>query len=451
MFHDPDTDQSVPGRRIAVVGAGIAGLSAAWLLGRRHSVRVYEAESWLGGHAHTVDVQTPSGPLAVDTGFIVYNDLNYPNFSALLAHLGVGSVRTNMSFAASTGGGSFEYSSDLIGIVGQKRNIARPFFWKMLLDITRFYGHAASMLDSPELGGITLGEFLKRHGYSGALVDHHILPMCAAIWSSSTAQIRAFPMQAFVRFFASHQLFSIGRRIDWRTVKGGSRSYVEALTRAAGLEIGKANGVRRVFRQNGLVIVEDAQGARDVFTDIVLATHADTSLALLADADLAETRLLGAFRYTDNLAVLHDDPGLMPKRRHVWASWNYIGAPQGGPQDALCVSYWMNRLQGLDRRHPLFVTLNPGRMPRPASVKVSFVYSHPLFDHAALAAQRDLWRLQGRRNTWFCGSYFGYGFHEDALQSGLAVAERFGVRRPWTLANPSGRIGVEPLPAMAAE
>lgn len=451
MFHDPDSRQSVPNRRIAIVGAGIAGLSAAWLLAQRYPVRVYEEESWVGGHAHTVDVETRHGPLSVDTGFIVYNEANYPNFTALMDHLGVKTVETNMSFAASTGNGSFEYSSDLIGIVGQKRNIVRPFFWKMLVDIARFYGHAGSMLDSPELAGVTLGEFLQRHGYSGALVEHHILPMCAAIWSSSTDQIRAFPMQAFVRFFSSHQLFSLGRRVNWRTVAGGSRSYVKALTAAAGIDVETTNGARRIYRENGLVIIEDAKGERDVFTDVVMATHANTSLSLLADADLDESRLLGAFRYTDNLTVLHDDPALMPKRRHIWASWNYIGAGESEAGESLCVSYWMNRLQGLDKRHPLFVTLNPGRMPKQSAIKQSFVYSHPLFDNAALAAQRDLWRLQGQRNTWFCGSYFGYGFHEDALQSGLAVAENFGVRRPWNVPNQSGRIHVEPLPALAAE
>lgn len=451
MFHDPDRRQSIPNRRIAIIGAGMAGLSAAWLLSQRHTVRVYEKENWIGGHAHTVDVDTPSGQVAVDTGFIVYNEANYPNFTALLDHLNVANVETNMSFAASTGNGNFEYSSDLIGIVGQKRNIARPFFWKMLLDIARFYGHAGGMVDHPELNDLTLGDFLARHNYSGALVDHHILPMCAAIWSSSTREIRDFPMQAFVRFFSSHQLFTLGRRVNWRTVKGGSRSYVEALTRGFAGDVLKANGAKRIFRENGVIIVEDAKGERDVFTDLVLATHADISLGLLADPDPLETRLLGAFRYSDNLAVLHDDPSLMPKRRHIWASWNYIGGRTEDDDRALCVSYWMNRLQDFDKRHPLILTLNPAHAPRPETIKGSYNYTHPLFDHGALSAQRELWRLQGRRNTWFCGSYFGYGFHEDALQSGLAVAENFGVRRPWNVPNASGRISAEPPPALAAE
>ena len=435
-------------RRIAVIGAGVAGLSAAWLLSRQHEVVLYEKESRLGGHAHTVDVQTRSGPLAIDTGFIVYNEDNYPNFTALLEHLDVPSVETNMSFGASVGGGRFEYSSDFLGLVGQGRNLASPAYWRMLTDIVRFYVHAESMLDSPKIEGMTLGEFLDRHGYSDQVVDLHILPMCAAIWSSSADAIRGFPMEAFVRFFSSHQLFKVGFRKYWRTVKGGSRSYVTALVNDFGSHVRVAPEARAVHRQGGLVTVEDASGVRDTFTDVVIAAHADDALRLLVEPDQREREVLGAFTYTRNLAVLHDDRSLMPQRRHVWASWNYIGGHNEGGEDALCVSYWMNRLQGLDRRHPVFVTLNPPREPKSAMLR-SFEYHHPLFDRAALRAQNELWELQGRHGTWFCGSYFGYGFHEDALQSGLAVAENFGVKRPWEM--PVGRIAAAPPLALAAE
>ena len=435
-------------RRIAVIGAGIAGLSAAWLLSRQHEVTLYEREARLGGHANTVDVETPAGRLAVDTGFIVYNEANYPNFVAMLDHLNVPSVSTHMSFAASVGEGQFEYSSDLRGLVGQKRNLARPGYWQMLTDIMRFYGHAESLLDSPEIEGMTLGEFLSLHGYSEDLVDLHVLPMCAAIWSSSAEAIRGFPMQAFVRFFSSHELFKVGRRRLWRTVKGGSRSYVAALMHDFADRVTVAQEARSVHRQGGLVTIEDVNGNRDVFTDVVIATHADQALRLLDNPDAEERQVLGAFSYTANRAVLHDDVTLMPKRRHVWASWNYIGAARGADDHALCVTYWMNRLQNLDRRHPVFVTLNPHRDPRPQSVMRTFDYEHPLFNQEALSAQNDLWKLQGRHGTWFCGSYFGYGFHEDALQSGLAVAERFGVTRPWQA--PAGRIAAPPM-LLAAE
>ena len=437
-------------RRIAVIGGGIAGLSAAWLLSRQHEVTLYEKDSWLGGHAHTVDVETAAGPLAIDTGFIVYNQRNYPNFTALLDHLGVESTETNMSFAASVGDGRFEYSSDLRGLVGQKRNLARPAYWQMLAEIVRFYNHAEGLLDSPDIEGVTLGEFLGRHDYSEQLVELHVLPMCAAIWSSSAAAIRGFPMQAFVRFFSSHELFKLGRRAMWRTVKGGSRSYVEALVGDFASRVRKAPAARSISRQGGLVTVEDARGERDVFTDVIMASHADQTLALLDDADGLERQVLGAFSYTTNRAVLHDDISLMPKRRHVWASWNYIGGDEGqAGGGALCVSYWMNRLQNLDPKHPIFLTLNPTREPKASALLQSFVYEHPLFNQAALSAQRQLWQLQGRRGTWFCGSYFGYGFHEDALQSGLAVAERFGMRRPWAM--PVNRIAERPVMLEAAE
>lgn len=447
MLHDPNHHPH--SRRIAVVGAGVAGLSAAWLLSQRHDVTLYEKETRLGGHANTVDVDTPYGRLAVDTGFIVYNPPNYPNFTALLDHFGIESVLTDMSFSASSGNGRFEYSSDFPGIVGQKRNIVRPEFWRFVSDIVRFYKHAEALIDSPEIEGVSLGTFVERHGYSPMMVEHHILPMCAAIWSSSANDIRAFPMQAFVRFFKSHNLFSIGRRETWKTVKGGSRSYVKAVASAFHGQVRGA--AKRIVRQEGLVLIEDETGNHEIFSDVIIAAHADEALSLLADPDAEERAILGSFRYTQNRAVLHDDVSLMPKRRSCWAGWNYIGCEDEQGDAALCVSYWMNKLQVLDRRHPLIVTLNPPREPKAKHVMRSFDYSHPLFDQAALDAQSQLWRLQGQRNTWFCGSYFGYGFHEDALQSGLAVAEQFGVQRPWTVDGASSRIALRPEMKVAAE
>ncbi len=451
MLYSLDRSQYGQSSRIAVVGAGIAGLSAAWLLSQKHTVTVFEAEARLGGHANTVDVETAHVTLPVDTGFIVYNPGNYPNFQALLDHLGVRTQLAGMSFSASVDDGGFEYSSNLGGIFAQYGNLVRPAYWLMLRDIVKFYRHAASLLDSSEIVDMTLGSFLDRHGYSKELVDRHILPMCAAIWSCSAATIRDFPMRAFVRFFSNHNLFRIGRPTTWRTVTGGSRSYVSALEKAMAGKVSVKSAATRIMRGPAGVEIRDADGNVSVFDDVILATHADISLRLLGDADDEERRLLGAFRYSDNRTVLHEDERLMPKRRAAWASWNYLGGDTPDNAAELAVTYWMNALQGLDRRQNIFISLNPPREPRDSALKREFFYTHPVFDQIALDAQGDLWRLQGRRRTFFCGAYFGYGFHEDALQSGLSVAERFDVRRPWNVANESGRMPAMPELMMAAE
>ncbi len=412
-----------------MVGAGVAGLSAAWLLSRRHEVVLYEKNTWLGGHANTVDVECPEGKVPVDTGFIVFNPGNYPNFTAMLEHLKVPVVNTDMSLGVSVDDGRLEYSSLPHGLFGQPSNLVSPRFLRMLGDIIKFYGEA-SRLDEDEVDGISLGHFLDRGGYSDALVDEHVLPMCAAIWSTSSAQIRDYPMRSFLRFFSSHGLLQVFNRKQWRTVAGGSRSYVDALRLQMAGKVRIRRAAERITRTGGLVTVRDATGELDTFTDVVIAAHADEALGLLADPSASERSVLGAFQYTDNLAVLHDDRALMPKRRATWGSWNYIGARGDDGETPLCVSYWMNRLQSLPTRRQLFVTLNPVRPPR--HTIAAFEYTHPLFDAAALGAQDRLHELQGDRNTWFCGSYFGYGFHEDALQSGLAVAEALGSPAPWT-------------------
>lgn len=431
---------------MAVVGSGIAGLSAAWLLSQRHRVTLFEADSRPGGHSNTVEVALGGRSIPVDTGFIVYNESAYPNLTALFAHLGVATQPSEMSFAVSLDHGALEYAgTDLRGLFAQRRNLVSLRFWSMLRDLVRFYRDAPG--DAERIGLMPLDDYLDAQGYGRAFRDDHLYPMAAAIWSTPAAQIGRYPTEAFVRFCENHHLLQLSGRPAWRTVQGGSRCYVERLTRALGdrLRLGRAAlEVRR--GSDGVFVDTGAACESGRFDHVVIATHADQALRLLPDASANESRLLGAFRYTRNHAVLHGDATLMPQRRAVWSSWNYMA--DRSRSDALCVTYWMNRLQGIADPTPLFLTLNPPREPAPHSLIRTETYEHPLFDAAAIRAQDELWSLQGRGNVWFCGAYFGSGFHEDGLQAGLAVAEALGgVRRPWTVSNESGRLRVGRLPA----
>ena len=424
-------------RRIAVIGSGISALSCAWLLSRRHEVVIYEKDDRLGGHSNTVAVRDQGEEVAVDTGFIVFNDVTYPNLTALFAHLGVKSRATDMSFAVSLDQGRFEYAAP--GLFAQRRNLVRPRFWSMLGEILRFYRQAPEDLEGLTDPQLTLGEYLKRQGFSEAFRDDHLLPMAAAIWSSPAHTLMDYPAEAFIRFCGNHGLLKLVDRPMWRTVEGGSRVYVEQLARAiADIRLGA--GVRAVQRTGDGVLVQDDRGRAERFDHVIIGAHANQALAMLAEPSDQEKETLGAIKYSRNLTVLHTDSDLMPRRRRAWASWNYIGVGDG-----LCVTYWMNRLQGLPGQD-LFVTLNPPRAPRAGALLRSEIYEHPIFDPAAIQAQKRLWSLQGRGGVWFCGAYFGAGFHEDGLQSGLAVAEQLGgVRRPWSVRDESGRIHLAPL------
>jgi len=434
-----------PGLKIAVVGSGISGMAAAWLLSQRHEVTVFERLDRIGGHSNTVDVATETGAIPVDTGFIVYNEATYPNLTALFAHLQVPTAASDMSFSASLDDGALEYSgSDLAGLFAQKRNLVRPRFWSMLADIRRFYRDAPRDIASLDDEDLTLGDYLKMRGYGAAFRDDHLLPMAGAIWSAPAKTMLDYPAAAFIRFHANHGLLQISNRPIWRTVIGGSRTYVRRLTHAHAYahRIKTGTGAQCIHRASGGVRLLDTQGHMHRFDHVVVAAHADEALGLLADPGPREHALLGAFRYSRNRAVLHSDPTLMPKRRAAWSSWNYIGSRCDESRDIGCtVTYWMNLLQTIVSAQPLLVTLNPSREPDPERTIRSEIYEHPIFDPAAMRAQRQLWSLQGERNTWFCGAYFGSGFHEDGLQAGLAVAETLGgVRRPWRVADESGRI-----------
>ncbi len=446
----PSTNHADPAQlqrlRIAVIGSGVSGLSAAWLLSKHHEVTLYEAEGRLGGHAHTVDVPTPDGNVAVDTGFIVFNEPNYPNFTALLDYLDVPSKPAHMSFAVSMEAGGFEYSSHgLKGLFAQKRNLASPRFWAMLRDLKRFHRTAAAHLPALDESLCSLGDYLDREGYGEGFRDRHLLPQAAAIWSSSSRQMQDYPAAAFIRFYRNHRLLEVDLAPNWRTVDGGSRSYVEALAQDFEGRTVLDAGVTRIERRDGQAIVHTAMRALATYDAVVLATHSDQALALLDKPTAEERRLLGAVAYSRNRVVLHRDVKLMPKRRSAWAAWNYVGGAKAAAAGALPgVTYWMNLLQGIPGDN-LFVTLNPDVEPDPATVLLDQEFDHPVFNAAALGAQSALWSLQGVNQTWFCGAWFGSGFHEDGLQSGLAVAEAIGgVRRPWRVENESGRIVMSP-------
>lgn len=427
--------------KIAIVGTGISGLSAAWLLSKRHEVTVFERAERIGGHSNTVVTKVDSQTVPVDTGFIVFNRKTYPNLTALFDLLKVPTQRSNMSFAVSLDDGTFEYSgSGLSGLFGQPRNLMRPRFWSMLLDVLRFYRNAPRDVLRSDEDQISLGQYLHRGNYGEAFRDDHLLPMAGAIWSALPTAMLEYPAAAFIRFHDNHGLLQVRDRPAWETVVGGSQNYVKRLCAPFADRIRLNTGVRSVLRFPERVVITDTHGNSETFNHVVMASHADEALATLADPCPREKQLLGSFRYSRNLAVLHSDQSLMPKRRAVWSSWNYIGS-RTNVGDAICVTYWMNRLQNLGTETPVFVTLNPARAPRAGTLLHSEVYDHPVFDAPAMDAQRKLWLLQGDRNTWFCGAYFGAGFHEDGLQAGLAVAEQLGgLRRPWHVPNESGRI-----------
>jgi len=435
--------------KIAVIGTGVSGLSAAWLLSHRHDVTVYEKAVRLGGHANTIDVADQGRIVPVDMGFIVYNPETYPNLTALFEHLDVPTEPSDMSFAVSLRRGSLEYAgTDLAGLFAQKRNIVSPRFWFMLRDLIRFYrdGTRAARLPTPPIG--TLGDFLAVGGYGEAFIKDHLLPMAAAIWSTPCAGMLDHPAAAFLRFCDNHGLLRLTGRPEWRTVTGGSRTYVERLSRPFSDKIRLGEGVSRVRRYAGGVEVVGDSGESAHYDHVVIATHADQALSMLADPSDLEHSLLKALPYSPNDAVMHRDPSVMPKRKKVWSSWNYVG---DGEEPSVCATYFMNKLQTIGTNNPVFVTLNPRREIAGASIIHREAYSHPMFDAAAMSAQRRLWSLQGLRRTWYCGAHFGAGFHEDGLQAGLAVAEALGeVRRPWSVPGESERIRIGRHPVVIA-
>ena len=435
--------------KIAVIGSGISGLSAAWLLSQRHDVTLIEAEKRIGGHSNTVECPTRDGSIPVDTGFIVYNSATYPNLTALFDYLNVPTAQSDMGFGVSLRGGAYEYSgSGPMHMLGNLSNLKNPGHWRMLRDLVRFFRTAAQ--ESQFLGeNITLGQFIADRGYSQDFVNLHLLPMAGAIWSSSPQHMLDYPARSFLHFFDNHGLLKFSDRPQWRTVTGGSREYVKRLVNDSRMRVLTNCPVGSIERSSLGVTVRGKHRFHECFDHVVIGAHAGRALTMLASPTVEETNCLSAFQYARNRAVLHRDETLMPRRRRLWSSWNYIsdGDANSGSRT---VTYWMNALQPLDTKTNLFVTLNPHREPAVHTIDQEFNYEHPVFNSKTGMMQKHLWSLQGQHRTWFCGAYFGAGFHEDGLQSGLAVAEQLGgVLRPWNVANRSGRIHVaqvNPLP-----
>jgi len=414
--------------RIAVIGSGIAGLGAAWLLSRQHDVVLFEAAERLGGHTHTHRVHQAGREHAVDSGFIVFNPPAYPLLAKLFDELGVASQPTTMSFSVQNAGSGLEYNAGTLrGLFCQRRNMLSPRFLRMVGDILRFYRESPALLHGSDTGP-TLGDYLADNRYSRGFVDDHLVPMASALWSSPAEQIMQFPARYLVQFMSNHRMLQANDRPEWRVVRGGSSSYVEAMTRDWSVDVRAGCAVMSVLRDGDGVTVAHARGS-DRFDQIVMACHSDEALGLLGDASDAEYDILGAIGYQSNDTVLHTDARLLPKRRAAWAAWNaYVPADDDGE---CTVSYCMNLLQGIDSPQPFVVTLNRTAAIDPSKIIARMHYRHPVYTQASVDAQRRRHEISGQqRRTWYAGAYWGWGFHEDGLRSAVDVARGLGVQ--WT-------------------
>jgi predicted NAD/FAD-binding protein len=407
--------------RIAVIGTGIAGNVASYLLAADHDVTVFERNDYIGGHANTVRVDAADGSHEIDTGFIVFNEERYPSFVKLLRKLGVPSQRSVMSFSVNVEADGFEYSNR--SLFAQRRNAVRPGHWRMLADILRFNKSSRALLLEAD-DDVLLGPFLDAHGYSRAFVEHFLYPMGAAIWSADPLRMREFPARFFAQFFTNHRFLDIFRQPEWRVIRGGSKRYVETLTASFRDRIRVGTPVTSIERTRDHVLVTPRGGKPETFDEVVIAAHGDEALAMLTDASPEEREILGCFRFQENVAVLHTDTRLMPRRRRTWAAWNaYV--PRR-PSGRVALTYDMNLLQSLASREEYLVTLNRADDIDPKKILRTIRYHHPVFSREAVRAQKRHSVISGQNRTHFCGAYWGFGFHEDGVNSALTVARQLG-------------------------
>lgn len=412
--------------KIAIIGTGISGLGAAYLLQNHHDITLFEKNTYIGGHSRTKTINVHGQNVAVDTGFIVFNNWNYPNLLGLFKELKVPYVKSNMSFGVSVDKGWLEYSSnDLFAL----RNLVRPSYWRMLRDITKFNKQALAYIEKDP--AITLGQCLQELKMGAWFKDYYLLAMGAAIWSCPLETIMAFPARTFLRFFKNHGLLSINNRPQWYTVEGGSQEYVKRLTESFRDKININCAATKVAQHNGSWEVTDSNGQADIYDQVIFACHADEAIKICGDLSAEQQDVIGAFSYQENTVILHSDQSFMPKNKKTWASWIYLSEKKQDKNPAVALSYWMNNLQPLNTDTPVIVTLNPERRPNQEMIYDEHIFSHPVFDLKAIQAQERIQTLQGDKGLWFCGAYQRYGFHEDGLLSAVNIAKKMGVSIPW--------------------
>ena len=407
--------------KIAIIGTGISGLGAAYLLHPHHDITVFEKNAYIGGHSRTIEVPTGDTKTPVDTGFIVFNNWNYPNLLGLFKELDVPYQKSDMSFGVSIENGWLEYGSS--GMFAQKKNLFRPAYWGMLANIIRFNKEAPAYIEKDAY--ISLQECLDQLNMGEWFRRYYLLAMGAAIWSCPIETIMKFPAKTFLRFFKNHGLLSVNNRPQWYTVTGGSREYVSRLTETFKNKIRLNSGVQNVKKQDDTWSVDG-----EVFDQVIFACHADEALKILEDTSDIEN-VIGEFDYQDNQIIVHSDTSFMPQERKCWASWIYLSEGREDKKQVVSLSYWMNNLQGLDPAYPIIVTLNPGRRPQEDLILDEHTFSHPIFDLKAIKAQEKISDIQGQNGLWFCGAYQRYGFHEDGLLSAVNVVKKMGVEIPW--------------------
>lgn len=413
--------------KIAIIGAGISGLGSAYLLSSHHDVTVYEKNNYIGGHSRTIDVENGDHKTPVDTGFIVFNNWNYPHLLGLFKELDVPCQNSDMSFGVSIDNGWLEYGSD--GMFSQKRNIVRSKYYGMLADILRFNKQALAYIEKDS--EITLQQCLDELNMGDWFRRYYMLAMGAAIWSCPINTIMKFPAKTYLRFFKNHGLLSVNNRPQWYTVTGGSREYTSRLIDKIKGTTQFTCGAKNIKRDGKHVHVTDVHDKTEIYDQVIMACHADEALAMIEKPTQNEAEILGGFQYQDNHIIVHSDETFMPKTKKCWASWVYLSEGREDKNDAVSLTYWMNNLQNLDRDHPIFVTLNPGRRPDEKKIMDEHSFSHPIFDLGAIQSQERIDEIQGKNNIWFCGAYQRYGFHEDGLLSAVNVAKAMGIYAPW--------------------